>query len=32
LSDLQNIFTKVCNDVEAKLEQFDGEDDHDIYS
>jgi hypothetical protein len=28
LSDLQNIFTEVCNDFEAKLVHFDGEDDH----
>ena len=28
LSDLESIFSKICNDFEAKLVEFDGEDDH----
>ena len=28
LNDLQTIFAKVCNDFEAELIEFDGEDDH----
>lgn len=28
LQDLQTIFSDVCNDFEASLEEFDGEDDH----